>query len=151
METKKTIKKIDTLITSLLSEFDEEYTAKMGTDFEVNLDTKIVYWSLLYPEKSGQSFYDNFCSRFPIVKTLSIFTLSLFHEIGHIETEDEMIDDTDIRNTHLSAEEYFNLFNEKIATDWAGNFIENNFARVEKFDDSIFEIIYSFYDTLLDS
>lgn len=151
MGIKKLNWKLNTELNYLLTFFDEEYTVKMGTDFEVDLDEKILYWSILYTEKSGDAFYKNFCKKFPFVKDFSLFTLAVFHEIGHIETEDEMEDDTDLRNTELSNEEYFNLHNEKIATEWAGNYINEHLMFTKYFDDKFTTILKNFYQSILDN
>ena len=151
MTIKRLMWSINTELNHLLTFFDDEYSAKMGTDFEADLDEKILYWSLLCGEKDGDAFYSNFCKLFPFVKDYNLFTLAVFHEIGHIETEDEMIDDTDIRNTELSNEEYFNLFNEKIATEWAGNFISTHAMFTKHFDNKFTELLKKFYETNLDS
>ena len=76
-------------------------------------------------------FADNFISRYPRCAVLSQITLSLLHEIGHMVNKEAM--------THYDANvstsaEYFDLPNEKIATDWAGNFASKNLQFCLDFD-----------------
>ena len=48
------------------------------------------------------------------------------HELGHLETEWDVVDDTKERNTITDNETYFDLYNERIATDWAGEYLTEN-------------------------
>jgi hypothetical protein len=73
------------------------------------------------------------------------------HEVGHLETENEMEDDVDIRNNEIMTnEEYFNLFNERIATDWAGYWIEKNFQKAINLDDTFRNALNNLYAETLD-
>ena len=140
---------IQNIIQNFVATIDEEYEVKCGTDFCVLPMENIIYWSFLVPEE-GRAFYNNFVSRFSFVKDFDIFTLSLLHEIGHLETMDEMIDDTLERNQKLSNEEYFNLWNEQIATDWAGYWIYKNFNEVKIFNTTICKLLQQYYAEILD-
>lgn len=143
--------KINETVREFVKSIDEEYDCRMGLDFMACLDSDIVVWSILTLEKSGEAFYDNFVSRFPKAKGFSLFTLSVLHEVGHLETENEMEDDIDIRNNEIMTnEEYFNLFNERIATDWAGCWIEKNFQKAINLDDTFRNALNNLYAETLD-
>lgn len=144
------IERINTEIRDFIKTIDEEYDCRMGTDFTCYLDESVIEWSVLCPEKCGQSFYENFISRYPKANGFNLFTLSLLHEVGHLETEGEMIDDTRIRKRTLTDEDYFNLFNEMIATDWAGRWIEKNFKKAVALDKQFTKTLKEFYAEALD-
>lgn len=146
----KWIDTINSVVSDFCKSIDEEYESRMGCDFCAVLNENTIEWSLIYAEKAGQSFYENFVSRYPVAKELSFFTVSILHEIGHFETEWEMIDDTEIRNRELTNEQYYDLFNERIATDWAGEWIENNYSAARCIDKKFTEILNKFYKEVLD-
>ena len=147
---KKELEIINRAVVALVKYIDEEYDARMGVDFGACMDENVVEWSLLVPEGSGKEFYENFCTRFPVARGFDLFTLSILHEVGHLETEWEMIDDTKIRNRKgLTNAEYFNLFNERIATDWAGEWIENNIKLALDIDKIFKKMLKKFYEATL--
>lgn len=151
MKIKPYIKKINNVINTFIkTSINEEYQAFMGSNFCAHLDDNKIEWTLLYADEDGKAFYDNFVSRFPIANKLGLFTVSVLHEIGHFETEDEIEDDTDLRNLELTNEEYFNLFNERIATEWAGNWIMENTNLATAFDREVYNAIFEMYDKALD-
>lgn len=151
MSLDKELKKINEVVRNFVQSINEEYDCEIGLDFMAQLDSDIVVWSILTLEKSGEAFYDNFVARFPKAKGFSLFTLSVLHEVGHLETENEMEDDVDIRNNEIMTnEEYFNLFNERIATDWAGYWIERNFQKAINLDDTFRNALNNLYAETLD-
>ena len=68
------------------------------------------------------------------------------HEVGHLETEWEMNDDP--VPVGISNEEYYNLHDEFIATDWAGEWLEENYDRAKNFDASILAALVMGYERL---
>jgi hypothetical protein len=118
---------------------NEEYIASEGECFEAEMfEDTIVYNP---HDNARDEFTEDFIERYPIAESLEPFTMALLHEVGHLETEDEIIDDTDERNAIEDIHEYLNLFNERIATDWAGWYIEENFETVVQFNNTIKEIL----------
>ena len=77
---------IDNEVNFFVQEFNEDYTAEMGADFCCYPMLGEIEWSLLIVDEAGLAFYENFCSRYEEVESFNIFTLSLLHEIGHLET-----------------------------------------------------------------
>lgn len=143
-----TIETINKTINTFISQFGE-YSCRMGSDFCVYLNENVIEWTLIYVEKGGEAFYNNFIKRFPLAQKLNLFTLSLLHELGHLETEDEIIEDKKEFDTNISDEEYFNLYNEVIATDWAGEWIETHLQEAENLNKKLETIIFNFYKEYL--
>ena len=150
MTLEKWFDKINLVIREVIKDFNEEYDCRMGADFTTYLDEDVIEWTLIYSEQAGDAFYKNFIERYPTAEEFSFFLLSILHEIGHLETEWEMVDDIKERNSKLTNEQYFNLFNERIATDWAGKWIENNYAAARCIDKKFSKILNEFYKEVLD-
>lgn len=123
-------------VNNFIASINEEYTAEESNIFEVDFEDYIINYAT---ENEVDDFYNNFVERFPLAGNFAPFVLSLLHEVGHLETEDDIIDDTEERNAITTTAEYFNLYNEAIATDWAGFFIEDNFELVAEFNEAIAE------------
>ena len=125
---------INALVNKFVREIDEDYSAQLGTDFQALYDDDCITWTAIYSERGGEAFRNDFVKRFPIACDFDTFTLSILHEIGHLETEDEMVDDTSKRNRPMTNEQYFRLHNEYIATEWAGYWLEDNLATARKWN-----------------
>lgn len=111
---------------------DGEFAAEKG---------KRINYSIVLSQKETKWFCEDFVRRYPAAKGLDAFTLSFLHELGHIVTWDDMIDDSKERATLFTAAsdyesniKYFNLYNERLATDWAGTFITENPTYVRDFE-----------------
>ena len=142
---------INAVLDEFVKTFEQDYSTRMGQEFMACLDENVVEWSLLYVNDGGEAFYNNFIQRFPCAQELGLFTLSLLHELGHLETEWEMVDDIEKRNSEsMSDEEYFNLFNEYIATEWAGEWIQSNLEQALALDRKIKDLISEMYEKVLD-
>lgn len=137
-------------ITTFVKSFNEEYSARFAENFMADLDTDTVEWALSYVENGGEAFYNNFVMRYPFAKHYSFFLLCLLHEIGHLETEWDMDDDTDIRNNiHVSTDDYFNLHNEYIATEWAGEWLQENPSAADAIQAQLDEQLEYLFNALL--
>jgi len=152
MKEKKTLEfyleKVDNMINDFVKQFSADYSAELGSEFYANMDLQKIVYPLLMGDKSSRIFHENFASRFPCAMQISTFTLSLLHEIGHLETESEMVDDTAERNEEMGIE-YFDLWNERIATDYAGFWLQDNFEKARKFDENLDELLFEAWDSLL--
>lgn len=123
--------------------FHEDFTFAIGEDWMVDWDNSIVYGAKDRADVDDyfmQNWYKTKIGRkLPMMHNI---TLSLMHEIGHIMTEDKMVDDTKQRNKIFASgksalaknEKYFRLYNERIATKWAQKFIRDNKKLMRKFD-----------------
>lgn len=127
---------LNEMVNNFIANINEEYVAIESDTFEVNFNDYEINYAV---ENEVDDFYNNFVERFPLASNFAPFVLSLLHEVGHLETEDDIIDDTEERNAITNTADYFNLYNEAIATDWAGFFIEDNFELVAEFNEAIAE------------
>ena len=76
------------------------------------------------PEVEDKMFRADFVRRCPFAAMFNDVTLSILHELGHWATRasvDWMRDYEDRKG--LTIEEYFTLYSERIATDWAINWL----------------------------
>lgn len=130
--------------------FDEDYSVEMGTDFSVDLDEDVIYYTVICPEKDERSFCENFIQRFPTCADLSPIMLSLLHEVGHLEEEWQMIDDSEERETCTNDADYYELFNERIATDFAGEWATEHHDLAKETDKKFIAIYEKILDSILD-
>lgn len=140
---------IDDAVYLFLTEFDENYECEIGADFCAYPLDGIIEWSLLYVENGGKEFYENFVSRFPKAEGFNLFTLSILHEIGHLETVAHYECDTEIRKRTVNSEDYFKLHNEVIATNWAGEWINNNYDYAVATDKFFTQLLNDCYADLI--
>ena len=131
----------DNLINEIVKSVDEEYSAYLSDEFSADIVNNRVAYSLLVEPESNEAFRADFVSRFPIADKYSDFLLSILHEIGHLETACDMVDDIEKRKKITDNKKYFKLFNERIATDWAGFWLEDNPQLARQFDDTITDCI----------
>lgn len=77
---------------------------------------------------------------------ISLFTWALLHEVGHCMTEHLLSKRTNNHCLYAKAkiekgkrpiEDYYFLADEKLATNWAIRFVNNNYDIVKKFDNEI--------------
>ncbi len=125
-------------LTELLNDFartfDEEYSVKFNSDFQANVSEMRIYYTIVMSDPDSKAFRENFVHRFPSCADFDIFILSFMHELGHLETEWDMEDDVNLRNEIQDHEKYFNLHNEWIATEWAGNYLTKNHDQMKQFE-----------------
>ena len=129
--------------------FDEDYSVELGSDFFVDLDTDIIRYAVICPEADEKSFCADFINRFPACADISPLMLSLMHEVGHLEEEWQMEDDAKERELCTKAEDYYKLFNERIATDYAGEWITKHHDFVKECDKKFITIYEKILDNLL--
>ena len=145
----KFFKDFDKVVNEIVKSFDEEYFASLGGKFSVDIISNEISYALVVAEESTDAFVANFVERFPIAKNYNPFLLSILHEIGHLETVNDMVDDiVERENSAITDEEYFALFNERIATDWAGEWLEENEILAEKFNTQIEDLLFGLYSQI---
>lgn len=140
---------ITNVLDNYLMENDFEVTTEIGLDFEYYYaESKIVY-SLVTTEKTDRLFKE-FAKANGLKVDCGIFLLSFFHELGHNETIDYIDQKTEKRCSKIkkgltTSEKdciiYFNLEDEKIATDWAINYINNNTEKIKKLAENLQEAL----------
>lgn len=139
-------------LSAFVRTFDEEYSVELGSDFEAVDDEKIVY-AIAMMDEEARSFAENFVSRFPACAVFDIFTLSFFHELGHLETAWDMVDDVAQRNKLRKMTDkkkacalYYRLHNERIATDWAGEYLTAHLAEMVELEKKILGLLKKVLD-----
>lgn len=139
-------------LSAFVRTFDEEYSVELGADFEAVDDEKIVY-AIAMMDEGATSFRENFVKRFPACGVFDIFTLSFMHELGHLETAWDMVDDVKQRKAiHAMTDKekayrrYYALHNERIATDWAGDYLTAHLAEMLAFEKKVLEIFRKVLD-----
>lgn len=123
--------------------FAPKVKCRLGWEFSAEKGKRINY-SIVLSQKETKWFCEDFIRRYPAATGLDAFTLSFLHELGHIVTWDNMIDDSAERAAFFEGDDdyetnmkYFNLYNERLATDWAGTFITENLPYVRNFEAKI--------------
>ena len=154
---------LDKIVNEFVAEFGE-YTATMGEEFEVDLSTNIIYYSLYGNVEFEDSFADFILSLDKDVPCIDVFLWSLLHEIGHLETEDldfpyygkaELRKKYENKRTpedlYNHAIEYYNLPIEIAATWWAIEWAKDNREKAMEFNSKLKEIITTIIDFFLDT
>lgn len=154
---------LDKIVNEFVAEFGE-YTATMGEEFEVDLNTNIIYYSLYGNVEFEDSFADFILSLDKDVPPIDIFLWSLLHEIGHLETEEldfpfygkeELEEKYRGRNSaedlYAHAMEYYSLPIEIAATYWAIEWAKDNREKAMEFNSKLKEIITIIIDFFLDT
>lgn len=134
---------IHQLFMEIVRYFDNDYSVVEGEEFTATFSTKTITYTFqtyVVDFYFIQDMYRRAGSHFPL---LSSIICCLFHEIGHLEMADELIDDTVERNAAMndtemglleSFEMYSQFINERNATNWAIAFIRENIELVEGWD-----------------
>lgn len=126
--------------------FDEEYSVALNSDFQSDSIEMRVYYTFAMIDKSAKAFRANFVQRFPACADFDVFTLSFFHELGHLEMDWASIDDANERNTIKDDETYFALYNETIATDWAGEYLTEHHDEMKLWEEKILRMFKKVLD-----
>ena len=149
----KMLDKIQAHVKALVRLVDKEYNCRLGLDFGAIDELDMVEYAILQSDFCAQAFATNFVNKCQPAASLSIFTMSLLHELGHLETSNEMRDDTQqrdkvhdlfSRDQKKGMEKYLKLHNEVIATEWAYSWFLENLAIVRAWDKSLTEIMKKF-------
>lgn len=129
-----------------------DLAARMGTDFCYYYYENVVDYSIIVSERMDRMFMD-FAKSIGLKVECGVFILSLLHEVGHHMTIDEIDDDVykyceDVKANLTDSDEdvmtYFNLPDEKIATEWAIDYINNNFEIVKVFSSHFQKVLLNF-------
>lgn len=76
-------------------------------------------------DSEDKAFRKNFVQRCPLARGFSDITISILHEIGHYFTKEYLTFEYYAESENLIGEEYFNIPAEKVATDWAIDWLQN--------------------------
>lgn len=139
-------------LNAFVRQFDEEYSCFLGPDFEAVNDEAIVY-TVVVCDRNAISFRDDFIRRFPLCNDFNIFTLSFMHELGHLETSFDTVNDiaqreeiNAMKDKEEALKKYYKLHNERIATNWAGNYLTEHHDEMKKWEEKITRILKKVLD-----
>ena len=141
---------VTALLNDFIQMFDEEYTVELAHKFCADNIQEVVYYTVVMPKDSVDEFTTDFIKRFPACSCFSEFMLSFMHELGHLETEWDMVDDTEERNKITDNATYFQLYNERIATDWAGEYLTDHKAEMQMLERQILTEIHKIWQSIPD-
>ena len=142
-------------LTAFVQTFGEEYTCKLSADFGADHIKDVIHYAFVMPDTGARSFRANFVACYPIAADFDIFTLSFLHELGHLETSYEMINDQadrdrihDLLKTdpEQAYREYFALYNERIATEWAAQLLMDEYEMLKAWEKKILEMFRKVLD-----
>jgi S-adenosylmethionine/arginine decarboxylase-like enzyme len=145
-------------LTAILNEYCKKFDLEVleDTDFAFYRDGVITY-TVVVTERFDRMFL-NYCeTNFPLIHA-PIFLWSLFHEIGHAMTDDEIDDDVYefCVNTKLGLNgendedtmTYFDLPDERAATEWGYYYMLNHEQEVTELWDRIRPLIQNLHLTI---
>ncbi len=158
------INEIDDILNDFLDNF--EATAHFGSDFCCWIDRNEIEYTVIMPVEETMFFMERFNELAPDIHC-DPFLASFFHELGHLCT-DHLVEDEDALycrdiSTEIGKElsegketltfeerrelnrEYFDLPDEKMATEWAIEFMRNNTEVVSKLWEKLHYAIENFY------
>lgn len=135
---------------NITSDFEN---VNLGLDFYCYPNTKEIFISVLAIPTAIDGFMENLLDRTDI-NDISNFTWSFLHEVGHCMTWSYLNERTinhcrnikrKINRGSIKPTVYYTLADEKMATDWALNFVKKNHRLVQRFDVNILTEITNFY------
>lgn len=141
-------------ITNILNKYLEKFDciAEPDSNFAYISDKNSVHYSLTIAERHEKSFMKFVNKLFPEIKA-DIFLWSLFHEIGHNETEDDFDEEEEeeyreMASSNISDEEYYNLPMEFAATSWAGEYMKEHQEEIKELWSKLQPAIVDFYEKM---
>lgn len=147
-------KKLDE-IDEILNDFVAAYDVKVvpDSDFAYYHGSSIITYAVVISKRMDRLFME-YARTLGLQSNADVFMVSFFHELGHHETlddfEDEVLDyclDTkdSLGTTDEDCRLYFDLPDERAATKWAVDFINENAAAVKELWERIRPRLLDFY------
>lgn len=148
----KGIAALDEYLNTWLYEHDFDAVVELDTDFSVDLNSNTIYYALVVPQALDEDFI-KVCRRLHNnLLNADTFLLSFFHELGHIETEDEWTEaDWDAYNKFTAtvdtndAMTYFTHPIELAATKWGCDYIMSHIDEIKEFVNGYAPLITNIY------
>lgn len=145
--------KVNSYLNQWLSDHNFEAICMADNNFWVDLSCNIIHYSIYADEEEIIEIYMEEVSKdFPELAQADVEMLSFFHELGHIETEDEW-DEEDWEacenwkeNNCASHREYFRYPTEWRATEWACEYILSHKEEVGIFWKKVWELMNELYE-----
>ena len=138
-------------LNKVLNDFlvDFECTAYADTDFYCVTATNEIAYALVVTESCSKSFMKRVEKLYPDVHA-DEFLWSFLHEVGHVETVDELTEEEEKycmyqKEQHPTNEEYYELLDEYLATEWAANYMRKNATDIKDFWKKIQTAILNIY------
>lgn len=144
---------------------DNEIKIEKGNDWQCDIEEKIIYIPLIESQEECEKFINNFKKQWQQKnKKIKLFfapqTISFLHEIGHTQTKQGNIISKTLRKISnflykykatkkISYEIYFNIPEEKRATQWAIKFIMNNYNDIILFNNELENKYFEMYEKIL--
>lgn len=135
----KGIKTINRTLNKFLAPF--ECTARMGTEFCYLYSQSLILYSFVMPDLEIEHDFQASIDRLNPTVKMDSFLWGLLHELGHHETMDE-IEETEynycqqvkeqINNQEVDAVEYYDLIDERLATEWAVRYADAHALELKK-------------------
>lgn len=154
------------MIDKVLNEFLAEFgcVTEMGEDFAYYYEDDVITYTLAVPENGVDYFMENWHNLAPEM-TIDPFLASIMHEVAHTQTlhlltkEESDYCEKAKKELGLALElratlqqenkdcyfKYFALPDEKIATDWAIEYIRNHTQKISDFWQKLQAAIMEFY------
>ena len=127
---------MDRVLTRFAKQFDCD--VRLDTDFYCIPVSNRIGYTLIVPKANSVTFMDRVQRLYPDINA-DEFLWSFLHEIGHIETYEDMTE-KEIREVmrakdceDITDEEYYELLDEYLATEWAANYMRENQEEIAKF------------------
>jgi len=148
----KGIDKLLNICTDFINEIDDFADVQLDPEFFCYPTTNEIFISVVASQNAIQEFMETLLER-TNVRDISEFTWSLLHEVGHCETWGIMNKRTtnhckNVKRKIVQGKQptrnYYYLTDERIATDWAIDFVENNYIFVKEFDKKVLKVLEKF-------
>ena len=144
---------------------DNEIEIEKGNDWQCDTEEKIIYIPLIESQEECEKFINNFKKQWQQKnKKIKLFfapqIISFLHEIGHTQTKQGDIISKALRKISnflckhkatkkLSYKIYYNIPEEKRATQWAIEFIMNNYNNIVLFNSELENKYFEMYEKIL--
>lgn len=152
MGMKKDFAPVTKALNAFVRQFDEEYSCSLGAEFEAINEEIIIYTTMVY-DNTALAFRSDFIRRFPACEDFNLFTLSFMHELGHLETALDTVNDIIKRNEinamtdkEKALKKYFQLYNERLATNWAGRYLTEHHTEMKLWEEKISKLFKKVLD-----
>lgn len=145
--------KVNSYLNQWLADHDFDAICAMDTDFWVDLSCNIIHYSIYAAEEDiSETYMEEVAKDFPELAYTDDMLLAFFHEVGHIETEDEWTEEEWEacakwkEQECVSAVDYFRYPTEWRATEWACKYILAHHEEVGNFWKKVWELLTEFYE-----
>ena len=108
-------------------------TAKRGTEFMALWWRKVIKFPRYEEDFYNEGFMNEFHKVYPDIKCHE-FIISILHEVGHCKNPPLDWTEEEVKRNNPYAKNYFQNYDEKIATLWAANYIRTHEKEVREFE-----------------